>query len=79
MISILKPSLCQLAHIKLLKFLNHIVLFDHIMHTNAYQHYLTTGMCNILIMDEDLLSIISAGYGKLVKMLITIESIGIIG
>ena len=28
--------------------LNHMVYFDQILHTNACQHYLTTGMCNSL-------------------------------
>ena len=60
------------------KLLNVMVYFDQILHTNACQHYLTTGMRNSLfLMDEGLLSIVSAGFGQLVKMLITLESHGI--
>ena len=36
-------------------------------------------MYNIFFMDEGLLSIFSAGFGQLVKMLITLEQHGIIG
>ena len=50
--------------------------FDHFLHTNACQHYLTTGMFNSLFMDEGLLSIITAGCGKLVKMLKSLEPHG---
>ena len=54
--------------------------FDHNLHTNACQHYLTTGMSNSdFLMDEGLLSIISVGCGQLVKMLITLELHGIFG
>ena len=57
---------------------NHMVYFDvnfdQILHTNACQHDLTTDMCNSLfLMNKGLLSIISAGCGQLVKMLITLE------
>ena len=38
-----------------------MVYFDQILHTNACQHYLMTGMCNSPFgMDECLLNIISA-------------------
>ena len=53
---------------------------NHILHTNACEHDLTTGICNSLfMMDEDLQSIISAGRRQLVKMLITLEPHGIFG
>ena len=55
-----------------------MVDFD-LLHTNASQWYLTNGMCNSLfLMDEGLLSIISAGCGQLVKMLIPLEPDGMI-
>ena len=61
------------------KLLNHMV-YDPILNANACQYYLTTGMCNSLfLMDEGLLSIISAGCGQLVKRCITIEPHGIFG
>ena len=41
--------------------------FNHILHKNVCQHYLT---------DEGLLNIISAGCGQLVKILITLEPHG---
>ena len=34
-----------------------IVYIDQSLHTNAYQHYLTTGICNSFFMDEGLLCI----------------------
>ena len=55
-----------------------MVYFDQILHTNACQHYLITGMCNrVFLMDDGLLSIISASCGQLVKMLITLEPHGV--
>ena len=63
-----------------------MVYFDQIMHTNACQNDLNTGLCNSLfacvtafLMDDGLLSIISAGCCQLVKMLITLELHGIFG
>ena len=53
-----------------------MVYFYQILHTDACQQYLATGMCNSLFTDEDLLSIIF-GCGQLVKMLITLELHGI--
>ena len=50
-------------------------LFDHILHRNECQHFLTTGMCNIL----GLPSIISADCGQLVKMLLHLETHCIFG
>ena len=44
---------------------------DHVLHTNACQQP--------FLMDEGLHSISSAGFGQLVKMLITLEPHGIIG
>ena len=47
------------------KLLNHMVYFDQILHANACQHDLATGMCNSLfLMDEALLSTISVGFGQ---------------
>ena len=46
------------------------------LHTCLFEHYLATGMQNG---DEFLLSIISAGRGILVKMLITLEPHHIFG
>ena len=55
-----------------------MIFLDQILHTNACQHYLTTGMCNSpFLMDEGLPSIISAVCGQLVKMFITLEPHGI--
>ena len=54
-------------------------IFGHILHINACQHHLTTGMCDGFLVDEGLLSIISAVCGQLVKMLITLEPQGIFG
>ena len=56
-----------------------MVYFDHILHTNLCQKYLTTGVYNGLLMDEGLLSIISVGCGQLVKMRITLEPLDIFG
>ena len=56
-----------------------MVYFDHILHTNLCQKYLTTGVYNSLLMDEGLLSIISVGWGQLVKMRITLEPLDIFG
>ena len=46
-----------------------MVYFDQVLHTNAWQHYLTTDMCKIFLKDEVLLSIISAGCGQLVILI----------
>ena len=51
-----------------------MVYFDQILHTYTFQHCLDTGMQNG---DEILLNISPAGHGQLVKMLITLEPIGI--
>ena len=50
-------------------------MFYHSLQTNASQHYLTTAF----LIEEGLLSIISAGCGHLVKMLISFEPHGIFG
>ena len=55
-----------------------MVYFDKILYAYACHYFLTTGMQNSLfMMDEALLSIITAGRGQLVKMLITLEPPGI--
>ena len=56
-----------------------MVYLDQIFILMHVQHSLITGMCKSLFMDEDLLSISLAGYGQLVKMLITLEPHGIFG
>ena len=48
-------------------------------HTYACQNCLTTGMRNMYLKDEALLSIGMAGRGQLVKMLIALEPHGIFG
>ena len=55
-----------------------MVYFDQASHTYACQYCLTSGMRNIFLMDEALLSISPAGRGRdqLVKMLITLEPNG---
>ena len=54
--------------VKMLITLEPLGNFDKTLLTNAYQHYLTPGFCNsLLLTDEGLLSIISAGCGQLVK------------
>ena len=51
-----------------------MVHFDQILHTYAYQHCLTIGMCNSLfLMGEALLSISPAGHGESVKIFKTFE------
>ena len=52
-----------------------MVYFDQMLHTNACQHYLTTGMCtdSFFFMVEGLLNFISAGYRQLMKMLLNLE------
>ena len=54
-----------------------MVYFDHILHTNACQHYLTTGMCNSLFWWKGFAKHHLAGRGLLVKTLITLEPHGI--
>ena len=51
--------------------------FDQILHSNAYQQYLTKACVTTFLMDEGWLSIISAGCGQLVKMLIILEPHGL--
>ena len=57
-----------------------MVYYDQNLHMYAWQHCLTTGMCNItFLMDEAMLSISPASRGQLVKMLITLEPPSIFG
>ena len=53
-----------------------LIALEQILHTNACQHYLTTDMSESLF-DNGLLSIISVGFVRLVKMLITLELHGL--
>ena len=49
LLSIISAGCGQL--VKMLITLDHMVYLDRVLHANACQHYLTTGMCNILFLD----------------------------
>ena len=53
-------------------------IFNQILHTYACQHCLTTGTHKAFFIDEALLGNSSAGRGKLMKVLVTLEH-GIFG